>query len=271
MHQTTRGTWPWPMRSRPLSTWMRRTRTFFNVFLVLLFLTLCLHAVDCPGWQPRTGAITPGVGTARPRAPASNRRHPVPAAVATTAVPAPAPPPLGRYEGPDPRTGWRVSIRPQSTRAPRREAMALGPFLGTGAARAVARVPTRQWGVGGTTGGTAAAALRPPLPPGATGVAAGGLPRPPPPRGEQGPGGQPWGEHCLSGDRQRRGARQLPAPRGPCPDMLTSELTAAVKRTEAPCPQGAREAIPTPRIRLPVAGHRVQGGRSAGQLGMPAG
>ena len=47
------------------------------------------------------------------------------------------------------------------------------------------------------------------------------------------------GEHSLSRDRQPRGARQLPTPRGPCPDLLTSEPTAAVKRTEAPCPQGA--------------------------------
>ena len=32
------------------------------MFLVLLFLTLCLHAVDCPGWQPRTGVMTHGGG-----------------------------------------------------------------------------------------------------------------------------------------------------------------------------------------------------------------
>ena len=85
----------------------------------------------------------------------------------------PGGPPLGRHRGPDPRAGWRVSIRPQPTRGPRREAMALGPLWGRGAARAVARVPARQGGVGGTIGGTAAAAMRLPLPPGATGVAAG--------------------------------------------------------------------------------------------------
>ena len=154
------------------------------MFLVLLFLTLCLHAVDCPWWQPRTGVMTHAGVAARPRAPASCRAHPVPVAVATAAVPAPAAPPLGRHQGPDHRAGRKVSIRPQPTRAPRREAMALGPFWGRGAARAVARVSTRQWGVGGTTGGTAAAALRLPFPTGATGVAAGGLPLPP---------GRAWG------------------------------------------------------------------------------
>ena len=105
----------------------------------------------------------------------------------------PGGPPLGRHPGPDPRAGRRVSIHPQPTRAPRHEAMALGPLWGRGAARAVARVPTRQWGVGGTARGTAAAALRLPLSPGAAGVAAGGLrppppPSPAPPRGEMEPG-----------------------------------------------------------------------------------
>ena len=68
------------------------------MFLVLLFLTL-LHAVDCPGWQPGTGAITHGGWTERPRAPASCRTHPVTTAVATAAVPAPAPPPPGEAPG----------------------------------------------------------------------------------------------------------------------------------------------------------------------------
>ena len=43
----------------------------------------------------------------------------------------------------------------------------------------MARVPKQLWGVGGTAGGTSAAALRLSLPPGSTGVAAGGLPHPP--------------------------------------------------------------------------------------------
>ena len=62
------------------------------MFLVLLFLTL-LHAVDRPGWQPGTRAMTHGGWTERPRAPASCRTHPVTTAVATAAVPTPAAPP----------------------------------------------------------------------------------------------------------------------------------------------------------------------------------
>ena len=92
------------------------------------------------------------------------------------------PPPLGWPHFPDPRPGGGVSIRPQTTRAPRVEAMALGPLRRRGPARAVARGPTLQWGVGGTTRGTAAAALRLPLAPGLAGTAArGSSPRPPPP------------------------------------------------------------------------------------------
>ena len=44
----------------------------------------------------------------------------------TTAVPALATPPLVWHQCPDPRPGWRVSVRPQPTRAPQGEAMALG-------------------------------------------------------------------------------------------------------------------------------------------------
>ena len=32
------------------------------MFLVPLFLTLCLHGVNCPGWQPRKGLRTHGGG-----------------------------------------------------------------------------------------------------------------------------------------------------------------------------------------------------------------
>ena len=62
------------------------------MFLVLVFLTL-LHAVDCPGWQSITVAMTDQGCTALPRARASCRTHPVPTAVATAAVEAPAAPP----------------------------------------------------------------------------------------------------------------------------------------------------------------------------------
>ena len=126
-------------------------------------------------------------------------------------------PPLGRHQGPDPRAGWRVSIRPQPTRAPRREAMALGPLWGRGAARAVARVPTRQWGVGGTTGGTAAAALRLPLPPGATGVAAGGPQPPPPPPGRVGAWGAARGRALPVRGPAATGGAPAPDTEGPLP------------------------------------------------------
>ena len=162
------------------------------MFLVLLLLTLCLHAVDCPWWLTRPGVVTCGGAATRPRTLAPCRTHPVlvavvKVAVVKAAVPAPAPPPpLGRPQDLDPRPGMRVSIHPQPTRAPRNEAMALGPLRGRGAARAVARGPTQQWSGGGLTGGSAAAALRLPLAPGAAGMVAGGLPALyPPPRGER--------------------------------------------------------------------------------------
>ena len=155
------------------------------MFLVLLFLTLCLHAVDCPWWQPRTGVVTCEGAATRPRAPAPYQTHPVPVAVAKAAVPAPAAPHLGRPQGPDPRAGWRVSIRPQRTRAPRREAMALGPLWGRGATWAVARVPTRQLGgwridTGLSRRGTAA-----PPPAGCDPRSDHRAPPPLPPRGEE--------------------------------------------------------------------------------------
>ena len=37
------------------------------MFLVLLFLTLCLHAVECPGWLLSTGAMTHGGWIVRPQ------------------------------------------------------------------------------------------------------------------------------------------------------------------------------------------------------------
>ena len=156
------------------------------MFLVLLFLTL-LHAVDCPGWQPGTGAMTHGGFDSAALSPGFLPDVPGAKSGGDSGGTSPGAPPLGRHQGPDPRASRRVSIRPQPTRAPRREAMALGPLWRRGAARAVARVPTRQWGVGGTAGGSAAAALRLPPAPGAAGVAAGRLPlppAPPPPPGE---------------------------------------------------------------------------------------
>ena len=76
--------------------------------------------------------------------------------------------------------------------------MALGPPRGQGSARAVAQGPTLQWGVGGTIGGTAAAALRLPLAPGVAGTVAGG-PLPPPPRPTR-------DNRCPEGQRMTRAA-----------------------------------------------------------------
>ena len=72
----------------------------------------------------------------------------------------PATSPLGKPQDPDPGPGRRVSIHPQPTRAPRDEAMALGPLRGRELAQAVAKGPTPKWGSDGMAGGTAAAALR---------------------------------------------------------------------------------------------------------------
>ena len=176
------------------------------MFLVLLFLTLCLHAVDCPGWQPGTGAMTHGgVGSATP-SPSFLPDAPRSSGSGDNGGTSPGAPPLGEAQGPDPRTSQRVSIRPQPTRARRCEAMAPGPLWGRGAAQAVARVPTRQRGVGGRAGGTPAAALRLSLPPGVAGVAAGRLPHPPPPpRGTCNLGGSPGATTPCRGTDSHRG------------------------------------------------------------------
>ena len=63
--------------------------------------------------------------------------------VVMTAVTAPLTPPLGRPQGPDPLPGTRLSIRPQPTRAPWGEVMALSPTQG-GLAWAVAGGPTPE-------------------------------------------------------------------------------------------------------------------------------
>ena len=138
-----------------------------------------------------------GGGAANQIAPVPCWARPARVVVGTAAVAALATPLLVWPQCPDARPGWRVSIRPQPTRAPQGEAMALGPPRGRGSARAVARGPTLQRGVGGTTGGAAAAALRLPLAPGVARMVAGAPPLPPtpppPPRGAaeaKGPGGQ---------------------------------------------------------------------------------
>ena len=68
------------------------------------------------------------------------------AALGMAAVPAPANPPVGWPQCPEPGPGWRVCIHPQPSRAPRDEAMAMGPLRGQGPARAVTGGPMLQWG-----------------------------------------------------------------------------------------------------------------------------
>ena len=168
------------------------------MFLVLLFLTLCLHAVDCPWWQPRTGVMTHGGGAARPRAPASCRAHPVPVAVETAAVLAPAPPPWG---GTGDRTPEQAGGCPYATAHEGAPVRGDGPrsSLGVGCSPGSGEGP--HTAVGGWRyyrGHSRRGAAAPPP----TGCNRRGSRRNPPPRGEQGRGGRAGGEHCLLGERQ---------------------------------------------------------------------
>ena len=86
--------------------------------------------------------------------------------------------PLGWAREPDPLCCRRLSIRPQPTRAPRGEVMALGPSRWGDPVRAVAGGPTAVRGGGVTASHPAAAALRLSLALGA----ARGVSAPPPPR-----------------------------------------------------------------------------------------
>ena len=188
------------------------------MILALLLLTLCLHAVACPRWLTRVWVVTCGGAATRLRSLAPYRTRPVPETVGKAAVPAPTPPPpLGRPRGPDPQPGRRVSIRPQPTRAPQDEVMALGPLRGREPARAVARGPTLEWAGGGMAGGTAAAALRLPLAPGDRD----GGQRSPPPRGAEVSKGLTGNVRRLTGEQGGRGAQQLKVAASPRPSLPT--------------------------------------------------
>ena len=93
-----------------------------------LDVTHCLRAAARPRRRTEALGVDCGGAAPRTRSPAPYRTHPVQVTVGMAAVPAPATPPLGRPQDPDPRPGTRVSLRPQPTRAPRDEAMALGPL-----------------------------------------------------------------------------------------------------------------------------------------------
>ena len=91
------------------------------MFLALLLLTLCLHAMTCPRSLTRAWLVNCGGAATRPNPLAPYRSHPVLVTAVTAAAPAPAtpPPPVRQPQGPDPLPGRRVSICPQPMRAPR--------------------------------------------------------------------------------------------------------------------------------------------------------
>ena len=106
------------------------------MFLALHVLTLCLWLAACPHW-PVPVPVTPervGMGGVAPQAGplVPHRSRPELVDVVLAAVPAPAAFPLGRPRAPDSFPGRRVSIRPQPTRAPQGEVMALSLSGGGG-------------------------------------------------------------------------------------------------------------------------------------------
>ena len=232
------------------------------MFLVLLLLTL-LHAVDCPGWQPGTGTITHAVWTERPRAPASCRTHPVTAAVATEAVPAPATPPPGQAPGTGPPSRLEGVCTPTAHEgAPARDD-GPGSSLGVESSPGSGEGPRAAVGVWRYSG-----ALRLSLSPGVAGAAAGGLPPPPPappPRGQTEPAGLPGSEHRVPGGRRQQGACRLLTPGGPCPNLLTSEPTTDAGLTGTTCRQGV--ARPPPLAR--ACERALAGGGGGGQRSTP--
>ena len=231
------------------------------MFLVLLFLTLCLHAVDCPGWQPRTGAITPAGGDCTTPSPGFQPDAPGASGGGNSGGTSPAPPPpLGEAPGTGPPNRLEGVYPPTAHEGAPARGDGPGSSLGDGCNPGNGEGPhTAAGGWRYNRGHSRRGAAAPPP----TGCdRRGSRWTPPPPLGEQGPGGQPGGEHCVSGDRQRREARQLPTLRGPCPDLLTSELSAAVKRTEAPCPQGAAQPPQLTR----ASGLTGAGGAAASQI-----
>ena len=134
--------------------------------------------------------------------------------------------------------------------------MALGPPRARGSARAVAQGHMLQWGVGGTTGGAAAAALWLPLAPSVARTVAGGplQPHPPPPdpqEGQQGPR-EPMGDtRCLP---RERGGWRTRATLHPTP------VPGPQRASLAPCRPAAR-LFYTGRMDQEVAdGDEVEGG-----------
>ena len=111
-------------------------------------------------------------------------------------------------------------MRPQPTRAPRDEVMALSPLRGRELAGAVARGPTLEWGGGVMARGTAAVALRLPLAPGLTGtVARDSAPSLPPPAEVS--KGLTKNVNHLTGEQGGQGAQRLKVAASPRPSLPT--------------------------------------------------
>ena len=203
-----------------------------DMFLVLLFLTLCLHAVDCPWWQPRTGVMAHGGGggcTNPPRgtpSPGFLPGAPGASGGGNSGGTSPGGPPLGEA----PRTGPPGGLEGVYTPTAREGAPVRGDgprsSLGEGCSPGSGEDP--HTAVGGSRYNREHSRRGATAPP-PTGCDRRGSRRtPPPPRGEQGLGGWPGVKHCLSGERQRRGPHHLPTRGGPCPDLPTSEPSVAV-------------------------------------------
>ena len=232
------------------------------MFLALLLLTLCLHAIASPWWLTRAYVVScgGGGGTTTPRGTLPVTPGAGDGGYGSGSSPGNPPPPLGRPQGPDPLPGRRVSIRPQPMRAPRDEVMALGPPQGREPARAVAGGRTPEWGGGGMARGTATAPLRLPLAPGMTGTVTRDCSPSPPPRRSSVLGATSSVYH-LTGEQRGCDARQLemaaPAPSpGEAPSMGRADNefhlirehwgwdVRPLRATAGPCP---RRPMPAPK------------------------
>ena len=210
------------------------------MFLVLLFLTLCVHAVDCPWWQPRTGVMTHGGGGCTTQSPGSLSGAPGASGGGNSGGTSPGAPPFGEVPGTGP-PGWLEGVdTPTAHEGAPARGDGPGSSLGEGCSPGSGEGPHTTVGVWRYNKGHSRRGGAAPPPIGCDRRGGWRTPLPlPPPRGERGPEGRHGGEHNLSGERQRRGGHQPPTPRVPHLDLLTSKPGVAVTRTEAPCPQGA--------------------------------
>ena len=104
--------------------------------LAVLLLSLCLHAVDGPWWQPAKEVVTCSSGGNRTPRPGGLPHAPGASGVGKIAGTSPGAPPSGKAQGPDPRAGPKVSIHSQRRSAHRCKPKLVGPHWGSVAARA---------------------------------------------------------------------------------------------------------------------------------------